>query len=48
MSGVVEVGSMKVQFSKTEKGFELSMVGARIFPRIPNIISWGRASSLEF
>lgn len=46
--GVAKVGSMKVQLSRTEKGFEVSMVGAGILPIISNIMSWGRVSSLEF
>lgn len=37
--GVAEVGSRKEQFSKTEKWFQVSKVGARIFSRIPNIMS---------
>lgn len=44
---MAKVGSIKVQFSKTEKGFVVSKVGAGIFPRISSILSLGRASSLE-
>lgn len=37
--GVEEAGSMRVQFSRMEKGFEMSIVGAGIFSRTSSIMS---------
>lgn len=37
--GVEEAGSMRVQFSRIEEGFEMSIVGAGIFSRISSIMS---------
>lgn len=43
--GVKRPGSMKEQFSKIEKGLDVSRAGGGILSRISSMMSWGKVSS---
>lgn len=43
--GAKSTGSMKMQFSKIEKGLDVSRAGGGILSRISSMMSWGKLFS---